>query len=325
MDVAIEPSLTLEKFEALLRKNTAEINAFLQEVEIGVKIDGTEATTTCHFIKLNGNQQVRFADFIEFLAYKIVDFAIPRTEIEAAQQFILTNNSTSKMLALRKKASSLFTSLKKSGEGGEVLLYLLIEEILKVPQLLCKMNLKTSSEMHVHGCDGIHAKYDEGKGLLSLYWGESKLYQDLGAGIGACFESVKAFLLHTEGDTSAQQRDLQLVRSNIDIGDEKFQNALLTYLDKDHENYNKVIYKAVCLVGFDYNAYPTTPNSGISTDILKANITAEMANWRDKVKTEIQSIPNLSTFELHVFLLPFPSVQGFRDAFFKELGITRIE
>jgi len=317
--------LTLERFEELLRRNSADLSAFLQEVEVGVKIDGTEVTTTCHFIKLNGNQQVRFADFAGFLANKIVDFAIPRSEIDEAQNYHLTNNSTSKYVSLQKKASSLFTALKKSGEGGEVLLYVLIEEILKVPQILCKMNLKTSGDMHVHGCDGIHAKYDEDSGLLSLYWGESKLYQELGAGLAACFESVKAFLLHSEGDTSAQERDIQLIRSYIDLNDEKLENAIVSYLDKDSENYNKTVYKAACLVGFDYNDYPTVPNSGITMDILKDKITTEMVVWRGKVKNNLDGIPHLSRFEVNVFLLPFPSVQGFRDAFFTQLGITRTE
>ncbi|WP_223252149.1 Hachiman antiphage defense system protein HamA [Paracoccus mutanolyticus] len=47
----------------------------------------------------------------------------------------------------------MFTDLKSSGEGGELLLYLLTERFLGLPQILCKMSLKTSA--HYHGADGV--------------------------------------------------------------------------------------------------------------------------------------------------------------------------
>lgn len=73
------------------------------------------------------------------------------------------------------EAIGTFTDLSNTGEGGEMLLYLLAERFLKVPQVLCKMDLKTDSHMHYHGADGVYASVNEG-GLLKLFWGESKVY-----------------------------------------------------------------------------------------------------------------------------------------------------
>ena len=61
--------------------------------------------------------------------------------------------------------------LERSGEGGELPLYLLLEMLLGLPQLLCKMPLKTSAETHLHGVDGVHGKLLP-SGDLALYWGE---------------------------------------------------------------------------------------------------------------------------------------------------------
>ena len=36
-----------------------------------------------------------------------------------------------------------------------VLLFLLAERFLKLPQILCKMDLKTDPRMHYHGADGV--------------------------------------------------------------------------------------------------------------------------------------------------------------------------
>jgi Cap4 SAVED domain len=39
-----------------------------------------------------------------------------------------------------------------------MLLYLLLEVELGIPQLLCKTPLKTNPEVHYHGVDGVHGK-----------------------------------------------------------------------------------------------------------------------------------------------------------------------
>lgn len=314
--------LTEEKFEQLLKKGDSNLSSFLHEVVSGVKIQNTKSTANCHFIRFTKNGQVRFGDFAEFLATKIVDYAIPRSEIQEAIEHQKSTGSTSKLVELNKKAQTLFTSLEKSGEGGEVLLYLIIESILKVPQLLCKMSLKTSSEMHYHGCDGIHAKYNEIDDILAVYWGESKLYQDLSSGLSECFDSLEKFLTEGGGSKSMRNRDLQLMRSYVDLGDENLENAIVNYLDKNHEKFNQLNYKGVCLVGFDFEHYKETNAANIE-EYVKSQIEKSIAAWQKAIKGRIDKIQGLNTFELHVFLLPFPSVSDFREAFLKEIGVKR--
>jgi hypothetical protein len=70
--------------------------------------------------------------------------------------------------------------------------YLLTEWILEAPQLLAKMSLKTNKEMPVHGADGVHVRFCEDAQQLRFYWGESKLYADVGQGITAAVSSVVA-------------------------------------------------------------------------------------------------------------------------------------
>ena len=60
----------------------------------------------------------------------------------------------------------------RSGEAGEIVLYILNEWVLKAPQIVSKMYLKTNANMPVHGTDGIHARFDETKKKLYLYWGK---------------------------------------------------------------------------------------------------------------------------------------------------------
>ncbi|WP_139768605.1 HamA C-terminal domain-containing protein, partial [Salmonella enterica] len=98
--------------------------------------------------------------------------------------------STLKITKLFMQAMGLFTSLSNSGEGGELILFLFAEKFLKLPQIICKMNLKTNPEMHYHGADGVHIGVDNQSQKLCLYWGESKLYSDLTQAIYKCMKSI---------------------------------------------------------------------------------------------------------------------------------------
>lgn len=201
-----------------------------------------------------------------------------------------------------------------------MLLYLLIESILRIPQLLCKMPLKTSGQMHCHGVDGIHGTVDEETGTLALYCGESKLYADLNQGMRECFESVSPFLLQSGGTSAAHSRDLHLLRDNLDLNDERLEKAILQYLDPDNPAYNKLQFRAACLVGFNFDAYPRLPNTKVESTV-KAEMEAVLEDWKEKVRTHVTN-KKLETFTVEVFCLPFPAVEDFRRAFRTELGLA---
>ncbi len=308
----------------LLRTSKQEINTYITEVISNVNLKDTKATSHCYFLTLDGNGRPRTKDFARFVAKHVADYAIPRKEYEVAKEYDTKHNTTTKTYELIEKAKSLFTSLKKTGEGGEMLLYILIQEYLKIPQLLCKMPLKTNPELHVNGADGIHVSVElneEGRDILSLYWGESKLYKDLNDGISKCFISLKEFLLSDGGISAPAERDLQLMRDNLSVIDERLEVALLKYLDKDDPLHNQVRYKGVCLIGFDYDKYPSVANTE-TTEQIKEKINKEIEGWSKNVVKHISKHTNLETFDIHVFLLPFPSVEEFRKHFLEALGIT---
>jgi hypothetical protein len=101
-----------------------------------------------------------------------VEYAIPREKIEKAKARDEKYGQSNALIALFEIAKQTFTHLKNSGEGSELLVFLLAERFLKLPQVLCKMDLKTASGVHFHGCDGVYAQIDGDK--LALYWGGSR-------------------------------------------------------------------------------------------------------------------------------------------------------
>lgn len=308
-------------FESLLRGELTDLEPYIEKINIEIPVKNSNAISHCYMLKFNGNDTPRVKDLAEFIAYKIVDYSIPRSEIEKAKKYDIDHNTTIGITKLQKKAVSLFTDIKNTGEGGEILLYVLTQTILRLPQVLCKMPLKTSATMHYHGVDGVHAYYDKEIDKLALYWGESKLYQNVNEAIKNCFESLGPYLCNTGGSASPIQRDLHLFRDNLDLLDETLENALLKFLDKDSPEYNKLEYRGVCLIGFDNKEYPTKPNS-VSMNAIKAKIENEIEKWNEQLSTKLKDNTPLESFVIHIFLLPFPSVQEFRNAFLKELGLV---
>jgi len=67
-----------------------------------------------------------------------------------------------------------------------------------------QMDLKTNSQMHVHGADGLHVGVDTEAKRLVLYWGESKIYANATDAIRKCLSSL-APMLRTDENGSAQQ------------------------------------------------------------------------------------------------------------------------
>ncbi len=304
----------------LLVTSRGEINARLKEVSFNIPITGTESVGYCHCLRTDANGNLRLRDLVEFIDEKVVEYAIPKKEIDEANAYFEETGSPSKFARLRKKAKSLFTDLEKTGEGGELLLYILVQEFLKIPQLISKMPLKTSSKLHYQGADGIHAKYNTASETLDLYWGESKMYASMTSAMDECLKSLKDFLLDPLSYQSVSERDLQLITSNLseNVNDPELEDLLTRYFDRDDGLSNNVSYKGLCFIGFDSDLYPENPTSDITED-LKKSFALKVEGWHSTLATKISSHDKLQFKEIHFFLMPFKSVADFRKYYLEEI------
>lgn len=310
-----------EAIQLLLVDGEGQIFSRLEKLEIELEIKDTQAKGYCYCLKLDADGKPRTKDLIEFVLTKIVDYSLPKKLQDEAKEFLDRTGSTSKILELERRAKKLFVDLEKTGEFGEMLLYILVQEILRLPQLISKMTLKTSGKLHYQGADGIHVKYEEENDSLSLYWGESKMEQTANNALKHCFESLQGFLLDAKGHDSTQTRDLHLISSNLieNTNNPDLEKILVRYFDLDDDLSNKLNYKGVCFVGFDDDEYPKKPLEKVTQDLVIA-FQEKIAKWLDTSGKHIKKHVNLEKFEIHVFIIPFPSVQDFRDHFLKMLG-----
>jgi hypothetical protein len=306
----------MTSFEHLLRHKRESLAAFFHDVPCNAPIPGTRTNLRLHVLKSHAGQP-RTRDLARLVAQVVIDYAIPRRRIGAAKNS--SNPSTMEMAALFQEARDLFVDDAESGEGGEALLYFLAEALLALPQLLCKMPLKTNPRMHVHGVDGIHGTFRDDGGL-SLYWGESKLYTTASKAIDACFRSLAPYLTQTGGARAPLERDLQLLNEYLDLDDPNAERLVRACLDRKSQAFLDVRYCGICLVGFDIPTYPDPTNPQDLTALMD-DANAGLRAWSARISAALGT-ENLNDVEIELFCLPLNSVQSYREEFLRALGVT---
>jgi len=285
------------KYESLIRTS-----------EYRLDDDVLNARVRFRFVSFDGNGRPRFRDLAECLADHAVTYCLSARRRKAP----ITPDEWS---ALSREARHLLRHSARSGEAGEMLLYFLVEAELGAPQMVTKVDLKTSPHLEVNGSDGIHMAYCAEDDLLDLFFGEAKLYKDVRAALRSARESLLAF--HKDQMVS---HELGLVTSHFKYADEALRELVVKYIDPYTLEPNYRI-NHVCLVGFTWDEYqrllsPTEP-SVLETRFI-AQYQLEAASLKALFRSLFEGI--LQAYHLEVFFLPFECVDGFRTMFMEAIS-----
>ncbi|WMN03095.1 HamA C-terminal domain-containing protein [Rhodococcus erythropolis] len=201
----------------------------------------------------------------------------------------------------------------RSGEGGEVILYSLLEGHLGAPKVLSKMELKTSSQHYVHGSDGVHLLHIDGSSY-QLIFGESKMYGNAKGkpdgsarlGIKAAFESIEK--VHDEG----LEFETWLVQSELlkEHLDEASVAALSSILLPSARGTNSAVTKANAFgifVGYEVDLTDvkfeelTLPDT---ESLIRERASHAIKAEQDTIKNEIIN-RGLGIYPFHIYAVPF--------------------
>ncbi len=311
--------ITLEDFQAILAGDPEELDVHLTLVERDIELSGKQIRIHCHCLTSDANGNIKVRRLVEFMRNSVADYAIPRSKLEAARERDQKYRSSTAVTRLYHQACATFTDIKNTGEGGEVLLFLLAERFLKLPQVLCKMDLKTDPQMHYHGADGVYASLSA-NGTLKLYWGESKMYKNAKSAIRDCLHSLAPFLTEDEHEGADRERDLVLLSDRADLNDPELTAAFKKYFDRTSAISNRVEYCGVALIGFDTLIYNDDRFSDIA-ESMADRARAEVRKLLDDVNARMVA-EKLDNFEIQFLCVPVPSVEEFRNIFRESLGHT---
>lgn len=265
-------------------------------------------------------------DLVQIAHARMVNFAIPRARIEEARAEMTANPYVmDPWVTLATEARDLFIRTQeetgRSGELGEILLYMLTEWVLKAPIVACKMYLKTSQQMPVHGSDGVHLGYEDDN--LMMYWGESKMHASLPSALAGITASVSEHVNSPE----KRKNEIRIVRANLNLDglDDAGRRAFKNYLNPYAPESNKLLDSYACLAGFNLSLYDEVANC--APDACES---AFRTRYETRIEEVCRQIPKkvreagLDHLRFSYFLLPFPSVDDARARFQQRLcGTTR--
>ena len=162
MTDALDPALPL----SLLTSNREQFNAvFYDPVSVALQ---TKTNLHLHVLRVQ-NGDFDLPGLYRVLKNNSVAYVLSRLNYQKAFE------DPGRWMEVATKVQSQFRKPDaNAGEGGEVILYSLLEGHLGAPKILSKMELKTSSAHYVHGSDGVHLlRTDED--TYQLIFGESKM------------------------------------------------------------------------------------------------------------------------------------------------------
>ncbi len=301
------PHSSLDTIEKYLEAIQEYYDACLDHVDHDFEIAGVEATIRLHYLQLDGNRRPK----TKALAQAMVDHVIYFCKSARQRPETLTAHGISRLFT---KARDLFRKLDRAGEPGEILLYFLLETVLKAPQVVCKMSLKTNPSEEVKGGDGIHIRWNEAKDQLQVYLGEAKLYTTYGKALDAAFESIESFY-----ESGREDHELSLVTAHFKQADDELRRAVSDYLDGTSPVGSYRIHQA-CLIGYNWSEY-----KHLGTETAEQFISEFKDRYLKHAKQLVEKVKgNLAECKqthlaFEFFFLPFTSVQDFRDEFNRAL------
>ncbi len=251
-------------------------------------------------------QKVREEALIDFMLAQIVTYVLPRAEYH--------NAKADDYRRIVNTARDTFVKSTKSGEAGELLLYILLES-RGIVQLYSKMSLKTSSKMHFHGFDAIHIQV--GKNLV-MHFGHAKTHASLASGLAEVLDDIQKF----NADRKQKGYELRLASRHLD--QVKFGEAseqILEILDPyggDKEFYEEA--NAVFL-GSEWGFMAEKPPNGGKTleEFLISRYEEDVGEVANKVEKSIDERNDIAGSNFLFLFLPISNIERFRRMFMEEL------
>jgi len=320
-----QPAAAADLAEAIarLRNDLSRLSRVLRSLDHDVKTDCSGLRLRLHYPAIRQARPM-VETMIEAMSIYIAHYCLPRREIDhvyAKKSELQPFEFHAEISRLDAEARRLFQKVRanpdRTGEAGELILYLLTEWILEAPQIIAKMSLKMNPNVPAHGADGVHAKFDRESGKLLIYSGEAKLHQQVHAAIASAVGSISnAF------DFDAQKHELKLVQRNVDFSglDEPAREALIGFLDPYSEASENRVDIVTCLIGFDFSAYSDLEAHGDKAEEIFEGRALESLNLLGPKMAAAMNAAGLASKKVELFLLPLPSVQGLRDRFRRLVG-----
>ena len=249
------------------------------------------------------NRKFTFKPLVDYCIGNLSQYVFNRSEIAIE----IDRSSIQRQF---KKAVEKFRKIRndadcgEGGELGELLLYLFVENRLKAPKILSKMEIKTTQNQYVFGADGVflhQTKDSEGKPLYQFVIGEAKIQNDILVATRAAFDSLNNSL--NEIDIETGLVSLGLLKEVCDKEKANIIKELI--LPKEDITETVITHEKACCVfiGYSVDYDDNVPNQewNISVDEkIKTDIERAVETMKNKI-----SKLGLTGYSFYCYFMPF--------------------
>lgn len=197
----------------------------------------------------------------------------------------------------------------KKGDYGELLLFIILTVIHKVPKFVTKVRLRSSIKEQIKGFDCAHFTIEKGEPILWL--GEAKFHKSFS---GALADALKSIKDHFE--RNYLKDEISILYSNIEAN----KNSDLTVLKKAlrGKSLDDIQFRVPILLTYDSDVIK---NNKSIDKTFKTQLEAELANLN--VSIEGKKIKLGSNIELFFILFPLHTVATIKEELEKIEVVSR--
>jgi hypothetical protein len=295
-----------------LQVSEKHYNNIFDTVEHENMIDGMDVNLHFKYLKLDPNGNPKIGLLVNTLLNYATHYCFSSQKRDVEDDEFEKNklmNEAKKLFRKWKDEDITDTNQPKSGEVGEMILWLMMEVILKAPQVVAKMDLKTNPKLEVFGSDGIHLDISE-EDTLNIYFGEAKFYNDIYGALDSAFQSIEDF-----HENSMDNHEFTLLTTHYKYLNNNQQDKIYKFIKGEIES-SEVKINHACLIGYDWDKYKKLDTSERKEFIQ--NFTSVYQKETERLTKLIQSrFDKFSKkeFSFEVFFIPFKNVQELRTAF----------
>lgn len=245
--------------------------------------------------------------FINFILDSLQNYALTKEEIKECDGIARR---------IIKKAYKRFVQRSKSGECGEIILFHILEVFERAMQIVNKMSLKTSGNMHYHGADAVHFGLDGD--LKILYLGESKTGKEFSKVLNDALKTVEQFY-----KTEKDKFEVDLISSKLSGSiPDNIKKIIKDYLDPTQPNKESCMQTHAIFLGFEESYLKELEKENTGKDLLKKVIEQYKTKIDGYVKAIGDKIKDKSELEnkrFCFFLLPFKDYDKIEKMFADEV------
>jgi len=296
---------------SLVRIDSGWIDKYLITYDDSLK---EKVITRSFSIRFSGTEE-HMQGLIEFMADRIKEFVLSKADVKKCES--LGQDPW-------RRAARYFGPIDPSKEGkyGELLLFLLVEAVLKTPMIAHKIKSLSDPKDQVKGSDGVFfGPYREQNSLLL---GEAKVYQNSNQAIGDALRSIDKFHNVSTADNEIKT-ELLIIRQTItdDLSLEQVE-FLLNILDTQSVGYQKVnkvhpiliVYDEEKICEIEKNCKGKEDGEKMIHAMFDALSLEMLRKVLYKVSTKWKTLEKVY---LDFFFVPVTSVEKFRNSLFKAI------